>query len=180
MLARWFDFIIFPGIKKLPKRKSEAPMKKLALLLVAVSLFVAFYASIGFCSIINDLEAKRDAGNAVTVVYEQDWETIYAAVKFVWRHSENRSIAEQYGRSWIDYAIEEKAIYSYTSLNGIGIFFEPLTPYQTKVHYVLSGYIAFFQGILDATIKELPYLLEHGQKGYREHTKNLSLIPEFK
>ena len=167
------------GLKTL-KRKSEAPLKKLILLLVTVSLFVALYASNAFCSIINDLEAKRDAGNAVTVVYEQDWETLYAAVKYIWRHSENRFIAEQYGRAWIDYAVEEKAIYSFTSLTGIGIFFEPLTPFQTKVHYVISGYIAYFQGILDATMKELPYLLEYGQKNYREYTKNLLSMPEVK
>lgn len=35
-------------------------MKKLTLPLVAVFLFVAFYASTGCCTTINDLEARRD------------------------------------------------------------------------------------------------------------------------
>jgi hypothetical protein len=162
------------------KRKSEATMKKLTLPLVALFLFVAFYASTGCCTTINDLEARRDAGKKTSVVYEQDWETVYAAVKFVWRHSENPFIAEQYGRSWIDYAIEEKAIYSSTSFVGIGIFFEPISPYQTKVDYVTSGYIGYHQGIIDATIEELPYLLKNGRKAYREYTNNLAIQKEKK
>jgi hypothetical protein len=101
-------------------------MKKLILLNFVIFLFV-FPAANVFGATIKTLETKRDEGYATSVVYEQDWETVYAAVKYVWRHSENTGISQQYVVSVIDYATEDKAIYVNYPANGsagMGFFFK--------------------------------------------------------
>jgi len=143
-------------------RKSETPMKKLVLLFIIQILFVS-YASNTFCSVNTKLKTPKDAREATSVIYEQNWETVYNAVEFVLCHSEYDGM--EYGDFLIDSAKEEKAIHFISATMedyGVEIFFEPL------------------RGIInnpakDALIEELPYLLEHGQQAYLEYTHNLAL-----
>ena len=151
-------------------------MKKLALLFV-IFLFV-FPAANGFGATIKTLETMRDEGYTTSVVYDQDWETVYAAFKYVWRHSENPDISKQYGLSVIDYATEDKAIYVTYPASGsteMGIFFKPLRNNRTRVNYVYAGlYVSVFKkGIIDTIVDEVAYFLKHGQQEYREYTHKL-------
>ena len=99
-------------------------MKKLALVFI-IPLFFVFFATVVLSTNILVLENKRDAGDSTTVIYNKDWETVYSAVKYVWRHSENASISQQYGVCFLDYATEDKAIYatySFTGATNVGVF----------------------------------------------------------
>jgi hypothetical protein len=163
--------------KSLPTPQSEASMKKLILLIFVIFLFV-FPAANGLGATIKTLETMRDEGYTTPVVYEQDWETVYTAVKYVWRHSENTGISQQYGLSVIDYATEDKAIYVTYPTRGsteIGIFLKPLRNNRTRVDYVYAGSIVsvFQQGIIDSIADEVAYFLKHGQQAYREYTHKL-------
>jgi len=144
-------------------------MKKLALLLVAVSLFVAFYASNALCSTINKLEAKRNAGNKTSVVYEQKWGIVYDAVKLVWRQSENNTISYMYEMFFVDYAADEKSIFAFRgNSKAIGVFFEPLSDNRTNVDFVFYG--DALQLTIDNSIEELTYFLKHGYQAYLRYT----------
>lgn len=163
--------------KSLSTPKSEASMKKLILLIFTIFLFV-FPAANGFGATINALETMKDEGYTTPVFYEQNWETVYVAIKYVWRHSENTWISQQYGLSVVDYATEDKAIYVTYPTRGsteIGIFFKPLRNNRTRVDYVYDGSTisVFKQGILDSIIDEVAYLLAHNQQEYREYTHKL-------
>ena len=81
----------------------------------------SYYAAAnGFGATIKTLETTKDEGYTTPVVYDHDWETVYAAVKYVWRHSENNDISQQYGLTVVDYATEDKAIYvTYPSYNFV-------------------------------------------------------------
>jgi hypothetical protein len=163
--------------KSLLTPKSEAIMKKLILLIFVIFLFV-FPAANGLGATIKTLETMRDEGYTTPVIYEQDWETVYNAVKYVWRHSENTGISQQYGLSVIDYATEDKAIYVTYPTNGstgIGIFFKPLRNNRTRVDYVYAGFSVsvFKQGIIDSFVDEVAYFLAHNQQEYREYTHKL-------
>ena len=152
-------------------------MKKLILLIFVIFPFV-FPAANGFGATIKTLETTKDEGYTTPVVYEQDWETVYAAFKYVWRHSENPDISQQYGLSVVDYATEDKAIYVTYPTSGsteIGIFFKPLRNNRTKVDYVYDGSIesVFKKGIIDSIVDEVAYFLGHGQQAYREYTHKL-------
>jgi hypothetical protein len=152
-------------------------MKKLILLIFVILLFV-FPAASGFCATIKTLETIKDEGYTTPVVYEQDWETVYAAVKYVWRHSENNDISQQYGLTVVDYATEDKAIYVTYPASGsteIGIFFKPLRNNRTRVDYVYDGSTisVFKQGIIDSIVYEVAYFLTHDQQEYREYTHKL-------
>jgi hypothetical protein len=127
---------------------------------------------------INELKTKRDAGEATFVAYDHYWETVYAAITYVWHHSENSCIADHVSVRTTDYAIEEKAIYAKTSHNGstsIGVFFEPLNNNWTEVAYVKAGFIKDYlhQCIIDGTIEEVSYLRKHGEEAYLEYTHKL-------
>jgi hypothetical protein len=163
--------------KSLSTPKSEASMKKLILLIFVIFLFV-FPAANCFGATIKTLETTKDEGYTTPVVYEQDWETVYAAVKYVWRHSENNDISQQYGLSVVDYATEDKAIYVTYPTSGsteIGIFFKPLRNNRTRVDYVYDGSIqsVFKKGIIDSIVDEVAYFLAHNQQEYREYTHKL-------
>jgi len=152
-------------------------MKKLILLIFIIFLFV-FPAANSFGATIKTLEAMKDEEYTTPVIYEQDWETVYAAFKYVWRHSENTGISQQYGLSVIDYATEDKAIYVTYPTSGsteMGIFFKPLRNNRTRVDYVYAGSTVsvFQQGIIDSIVDEVAYLLAHNQKDYRDYTHKL-------
>ena len=152
-------------------------MKKLMLLIFVIFLFV-FPAANGFGTTIKTLETMKDEGYTTPVFYEQDWETVYAAVKYVWRHSENTGISQQYGLSVVDYATEDKAIYVIYPTRGsteIGIFFKTLRNNRTRVDYVYAGSIVsvYMQGIIDSIVAEVAYFLAHNQKEYREYTHKI-------
>ena len=143
-------------------------MKKLILLIFVIFLFV-FPAANGLGATIKTLETMRDEGYTTPVIYEQDWETVYNAVKYVWRHSENTGISQQYGLSVIDYATEDKAIYVTYPTNGstgIGIFFKPLRNNRTRVDYVYDGSIesVYKKGIIDSIVDEVAYFLTHNKQ----------------
>ena len=151
-------------------------MKKLALLFIIQILFVS-YGSNTFCSVDTKLKVPKDAGGTTSVIYEQNWEIVYNAVKFVLCHSEYDG--SEFGDFLIDSAKEEKAIYFVsTTMKGYGIeiFFEPLSDEQVKVDFVTKGIIN--NPAIDALIQELPYLLEHGQQAYLEYTHSLALQKE--
>jgi hypothetical protein len=152
-------------------------MKKLILLIFVIFL-VVFTAVNSFGATIKTLETMKDQQYTTPVIYEQDWETVYAAVKYVWRHSENTGISQQYGLTVIDYATEDKAIYVTYPTSGsteIGIFFKPLRNNRTRVDYVYAGSIVsvFQQGIIDSIVDEVAYFLAHNQQEYREYTHKL-------
>jgi hypothetical protein len=152
-------------------------MKKLILLIFVIFL-VVFTAVNSFGATIKTLETMKDQQYTTPVIYEQDWETVYAAVKYVWRHSENTGISQQYGLTVIDYATEDKAIYVTYPTSGsteIGIFFKPLRNNRTRVDYVYAGSIVsvFQQGIIDSIVDEVAYFLTHSQQEYREYTHKL-------
>jgi len=153
-------------------------MKKLALFVIVIFLFV-FPAENGFSATIKSLETTKDEGYTTPVIYEQDWETVYAAVKYVWRHSENTDISQQYGLSVVDYATEDKAIYVTYPTRGsteIGIFFKPLSNNRTRVDYVYDGSIisVFKKGIIDSIVDEVAYFLTHNKQEYREDSHKLN------
>jgi len=60
-------------------------MKKRALLFIIQILFVS-YASNTFCSVDTKLKTPKDARETTSIIYEQNWETVYNAVKFVLCH----------------------------------------------------------------------------------------------
>jgi hypothetical protein len=120
-------------------------MKKSLYIFFALSVLLVFPAANVFATVINKLEEKRNEGNATSVVYEYKWELVYAAARYITRHSENKCIAKQYGQLHTDYAVDEKAIYKYENNSGIGAY-----------------------------LQELPYLLKHNSKNeYREYSKKL-------
>jgi hypothetical protein len=146
------------------------------LLFIIQILFVSF-ASNTFCSVNTKLKTPKDAREATSVIYEQNWETVYNAVEFVLCHSEYDGV--EYGDFLIDSAEEEKAIHFVSATMegyGVEIFFEPLSNDQVKVDFVKKGIIN--NPAIDALIQELPYLLEHGQQAYLEYTHNLALKRE--
>jgi len=152
-------------------------MKKLVLIVIVMFLFV-FPATNGLGATIKTLETTKDEGYTTPVVYEQDWETVYAAVKYVWRHSENPDISQQYGLTVVDYATEDKAIYVTYPTRGsteIGIFFKTLRNNRTRVDYVYDGSIisVFRKGIIDSIVDEVAYFLAHNKQEYREYTHKL-------
>jgi hypothetical protein len=148
-------------------------MKKLFIIIISLSLFSTIYASTGSCTIITRLEEKRAEGKFTTVTYEYDLETVFNAIKFVMRHSEDGYIAKRLGKFHTDYAIEEKAIYNYSGQSGIGVFLEPLSPKRTKVDFVFRGFGVGLKYTVESLNLELPYLLEHGEQAYREYTHQL-------
>jgi len=150
-------------------------MNNLVPLFVIIPCLFVFYASNAISTLVTDFDTKRDAGEATSVVYNNDWETVYDAVKYVLRHSENISISVTYVTFCIDSAIEEKAIYYHGRGVGVGIFLKPLADNRTQVDYVDYGFDPYPKGIVKAIIEELPYLLEHGQKAYREYTHKLKV-----
>ena len=149
-------------------------MKKLAQLIMIIPLFLFLSVSNAFCTMISKLEAKRAKGKATSIVYEYDWETVYDAAQFVIRHSENYIV---YANGF-DYAKEEKAIYFIGPGPGVGFFFKPLEDNRAEVDYVKIGVYTTPSAIVNAVIEELPYLLENGQKAYREYTHKLKLQKE--
>ena len=138
-------------------------MKKTALLMFAFSLMFISYPSMGNCTVINELEAKRNKGETTSVVYEYKFKFVYRTIKYVLRHSENRCISKQYSGFHTDYAPEDGAIYNYEGNSGLGIFFTKLTDGKTKVDFVYTG--GFLSGNLkcsvDSFIQELPFLLKN-------------------
>ena len=150
-------------------RRSESSLKKLALLLIAVSLFVLVYASIGFCAQSTIIENLKDKSKKSSVVYEQKWGIVYDAVKFIWRNSANINILNMYEKFVVDYAADEKVIYAFRgNSKAIGVFFEPLSDNRTNVDFVFYG--DGLQLIIDSSVEELTYLLKHGQQAYLRHT----------
>jgi len=148
-------------------------MKKLVQVIILSLLFVS-YASNTFCSVDTKLKTPKDARETTSIIYEQNWETVYNAVKFVLCHSEYEGA--EYGDFWIVSDKEEKAIHFVSAIMegyGVEIFFEPLNDAQVKVDFVKIGIIN--NPAIDVLIEELPYLLEHGQQAYLEYTHNLAL-----
>jgi hypothetical protein len=148
-------------------------MKKLSIIIIALSLFSTLYASTGSCTVITRLEEKRAEGKFTTVTYEYDLETVFNAIRFIMRHSEDGYITNQFEDFHTDYAIEEKAIYNYSGQSGIGVFLEPLSPKRTKVDFVFRGLGLKYKPTVESLNIELPYLLEHGEQAYREYTHQL-------
>lgn len=149
-------------------------MKKSLYIFFALSVLLVFPAANVFATVINKLEEKRNEGNATSVVYEYKWELVYAAARYITRHSENKCIAKQYGQLHTDYAVDEKAIYKYENNSGIGIFFVPLNAEQTRVDFAYVGLTGNLKCSIDAYLQELPYLLKHNSKNdYREYSKKL-------
>ncbi len=148
-------------------------MKKLSIIIIALSLFFTLYASTGSCTTITRLEQYRAEGKFTTVTYEYGWETVFNAIRFIMRHSEDGYITNQFEDFHTDYAIEEKAIYNYGAQSGIGVFLEPLNPKQTKVDFVFRGMGMGLKSAVEVLNMELPYLLEHGEEAYRKYTHQL-------
>jgi hypothetical protein len=149
-------------------------MKKSLYILSALSVLLVFPATNLSATVINKLEAKRNEGNATSVVYEYKWELVYGAARYISRHSENSCIAKQYGQFHTDYAVDEKAIYKYSKKSGLGIFLVPLNAEQTRVDFAYVGLTGNLKCSIDAYLKELPYLLKHNSKTvYREYTRKL-------
>jgi hypothetical protein len=124
-------------------------------------------------SVINAIQTQKDSGRTIYAVYEQNWETVYDAAKFVLRHSENKDIGMKYPQSFVDFAVEDKAIYSTrNSKAGYGVFFEPLGEYRTKVDCAATG-IQKDEIVLVLFFEELSYLLDHGQQAYCQYTLKL-------
>ena len=148
-------------------------INKAVLIFIIPLLFVFCAATVIRASVVKDIDAKRDAGKTIYVVYEQDWETVYAAAKFVMHNSKNMDIGIRYPEFLLDHAIENKAIYtSRNSLAGYGVFFEPLGANRTKVDCVATG-IRNDEIVLFLFIEELSYLLDHGKQAYRQYTLKL-------
>lgn len=153
-------------------------MKKSTLLMLNVSLLFIFFPSIVYCTVINELEAKRNNGDATSVIYENEVGLVYKALRYIIRHSENECISKQYNGYHTDFAPEEGAIYNYEDNSGIGIFFNKLNDNKTKVDFVYT------EGFLDrnpkcateSIIQELPFLLKNkNTKAYLEYTHKLRL-----
>jgi hypothetical protein len=75
----------------------------------------------------------------------------------------------------VDFATDDKAIYCFGNVR-MGLFFEPLNDNQTRVDYVRDGILdqaTLSAEKIDLTIKEVSYLLKHGQQKYREYTKKM-------
>jgi hypothetical protein len=112
----------------------EAPMKKLALLFI-IPILLSACTTIKDLETSKDLETKKAAGEEeLTVFIRGDWETVYDAVIYVFRHSENSFISRLYKLSKIDNAKEDKVIYVSINVTGsaaLGIFFKPLNDKKT-------------------------------------------------
>jgi len=151
-------------------------MKKLAFLMFTVSLLFTFYPSIVHCTVINELEAKRHKGDAISVMYEYELGLVYNSIRHIIRHSENKCISKQYGEYHTDFAPEEKAIYNYDGNAGIGVFISQVTDKKTKVDFVYTdGFLnRNLKCSVDSIIEELPFLLENRNiKKYLEYTQKL-------
>ena len=149
-------------------------MKKSFYVLIALSMLLIFPAGNVSATVINKLEEKRNEGNATSVVYEYKWELVYAAARYITRHSENKCIAKQYGQLQTDFAVDEKAIYKYEKNSGVGIFLVPLNAEQTRVDFVYVGLTGNLKCSIEGYLEELPYLLKHNSKNvYREYTTKL-------
>lgn len=162
-------------------------MKKLTLLLVI--LFV-FYASVAFCAQGNDyneLLFAKNSDEATSVIYEQDWETVYNAVSYVWRHSERSCIKNYSLMSVLDFAKVEKAIYAKQIMRRstkMAFFFEPLRENLTKVYYVTVADGASleerfnFKCYINTSIEEVAYFLKHDLQEYHNYTYNMQVEKE--
>ncbi|PQP34583.1 hypothetical protein C6A37_07035, partial [Desulfobacteraceae bacterium SEEP-SAG9] len=142
--------------------------KKLTLFLL---LFLLLCLS---CASTQTLERKKAAGDYTVAIYNYDWEKVYDAMKFVWRHSEDWLISMTYANYDIDYAKEEKKIWIKVAGFGVdmGIFFEPQDKTKTRVVFVLGG----ASGGLGRGMKtrrfidETHFYLENGEEAYRKYT----------
>ena len=151
-------------------------MKRFTLLIFGIGLLFTFRHSIGHCTVINDLEAKRSNGGATSVTYEYDVGLVYNGLRYLIRHSENGCISKLYGGNHIDFAPEEGAIYSYDGNDGIGIFLNKFADNKTKVDYVYTdGFLnSNLKCSTEAIIEELPFLLKNKKtKAYLEYTHKL-------
>ena len=154
-------------------------MKKLALLFI-IPILLSACTTIKDLETNKDLETKRAAGEEeLTVFLGGDWETVYDAVMYVFRHSENSFISRLYKLSKIDNAKEDKVIYVSVSATGsaaLGIFFEPLSDKKTEVNFVKASFSgsAINQGVIYAIPEEVSYLLRHGKQSYLEYTHKLA------
>lgn len=151
-------------------------MKKLALLMFTVSLLLTFYPTVVHCTVINELEAKKDKGDTISVTYDYEFGLVFNATKYIIRHSENKCIAKQYNEYHTDFAPEERAIYNYDGDSGIGIFLSPLAENKTQVDFVYTD--GFLNGNLkcsaNSIMQELPFLLKtRNKKEYLEYTHEL-------
>jgi len=155
------------------KNPSQQINKSVLIFIIIPLLFIFYASNVLYASVIKDIETKRDAGKTISVVYEQNWETVYDAAKFVLRHSEDMNITFQYAELLVDYAIEDKAIYTTrNSKAGYGVFFEPISDNLTKVDCAANGFLNE-EIVLFHFIEELSYLLDHGQQAYRQYTHKL-------
>ena len=158
---------------------NEAHMKKLDLLFI-IPILLSACTPIKDLETPKDLETKRAAGEEeLTVFLGGDWETVYDAVMYVFRHSKNSFILRLYKHSIIDNAKEDKVIYVSVSATGsaaLSIFFEPLSDKKTKVNFVKASFSgsAINQEEIYKIPEEVNYLLRHGKQSYLEYTHKLA------
>ena len=151
-------------------------MKKITLLMFALGLLFSFHPSTGRCSLINELDAKRNNGDAESVTYEHEAGLVFNALRYVMRHSENECISKQYGSYHTDFAPEEGAIYNYDGNSGIAIFLNKLPDNKTRVDYAYTD--SFLNKnpkcSVESLMQEVPFLLENrNTKTYLEYTRKL-------
>ena len=136
------------------------------------------------CATVRDIEIKRDAGKSIVVIYDYNWETVYNAMRYVYRHTENKLIATYYPDA-MDFTKTEKTIWinDYYVYGCIlfGIFFTSINESKTKVEFVKANLIEnveIYQQMIDQIIDESKYYLENDPDAYKEYTHQKRLEEE--
>lgn len=127
------------------------------------------------CASVRDIENRRKAGKSIIIYYEYDWETVYDAICYISRHSENELVLTL---NTMDFAKEEKTIWYDDPLfhkyyKFLGIFFTPINKQKTKVEFVkayLIENIEVYHKMINQIIKESKYYLENGSTAYKIYT----------
>jgi len=133
-----------------------------ALLVITFLSFLCFSCATS----IRDLERKKEAGKSI--------QEVYSAMSYVWRHSESSHVETRYKMGDVDFAKDEKCIFTkWSGAMDIGIFFEPQGESSCKVAFVKGGIAgAGFRGTtINLLIEETHYYLDNGKDAYLEYTR---------
>lgn len=155
-------------------------MKKKALFLLIFS-----FLAISCATHPKDFEKKIEAEDYIDAIFDYPWEQVYDAIIFVWKHSEDRLIADKFKYCVWDYTRVDKTMFCRTRSGwhatqyylGIGIYFEPQGESKTRVMFVQGSFFGGVAGEARITriVEESRFYLKNGEEAYRKYTHEESL-----
>jgi len=151
-------------------------MKRRLLSILVLSVFVAVCG----CASSQDIAKKRASGDVTAASYDQPWEKVYEAYRYVLENSAMDPIATRANSSLshVKYLTKEKMIlimvYTITARNvELAFYFTPEADSKTKVTIVKGSSVltSFTQDAAVAQIlDEVNFVLKNDGKGYNDYT----------